>query len=389
MTAPTMGLGRVVSRPLEASCRHRRMYFSSSSIAIALVFFVSVFVEDTSSRHGVEKKIVFLFASLINTSLPCTRFFVSLTSLKILHLGMASKRKQFLFFALHSIFCIFGFMNEQTLSLRLTGLYPPEEARAIVLWVLEERFGLSWADVLCGKVNDLSAEKGIELEKIMRRLEQGEPVQYVLGASVFCGRKFNVDSRVLIPRPETEELVKMVVADVKARETGGGFSMLDIGTGSGCIAVSLKLKVDDAIVEAWDVSSDALQVAKGNAKRLDADVIFHCQDALAPPDDRLKWDYIVSNPPYICEEEAGAMHRNVLEHEPYKALFVSDNTPLLFYEAIAGYAVKALKPQGRVYMEINPRFTDELQVLFSGKGFASVSFFDDQFGKQRFLCAML
>ena len=271
-------------------------------------------------------------------------------------------------------------MNYEQLYQRLSNIYDTGEAKAIVRWVLDVCFGLSTADIYCGKVTQLSPNDQAELEKIMQRLEKAEPVQYVLGATDFCGRQFHVAQGVLIPRPETAELCHLIVKD-------GGSDILDIGTGSGCIAITLALDIADSKVTAWDISDDALAIAKGNADKLDANVVFEHRDALALEPDAERWDVIVSNPPYICRKEADAMEENVLRYEPDTALFVPDDDPLLFYRHIMLYAQSALRQGGRLYFEINPIYADSIVDKLNDLGFTDVSKIDDQYGKTRFIKA--
>ena len=285
-------------------------------------------------------------------------------------------------------------MGYEELWQRLTPLYDAGEAKAIVRLVLDECYGLSWADVLGGKVSELSANDQTELEKIMLRLEKGEPVQYIIGVADFCGRQFHVEPGVLIPRPETEELCRMVIEEREISQKGQSplCEILDIGTGSGCIAITLALELPDAKVTAWDISDDALRIASANAKALGASVTFQHHDAL---DSSLithhsslpKWDFIVSNPPYICRKEADGMDKNVLGYEPHEALFVPDDDPLLFYRAIARYATKALKPNGYLFFEINPLYADDLTQLLGEMLCYNAEILNDQFGKPRFLKA--
>ena len=286
-------------------------------------------------------------------------------------------------------------MRYRDLWQRLLSLYDEREAKAIVRLVLEERFGLTLAEMLDASLNEklkiknekLNGEE--ELEDMMRRLEQGEPVQYVLGEAWFCGRRFHVEPGVLIPRPETEMLVEWELQDERLKMKDEGLiDVLDIGTGSGCIAISLALGLPSASVVAWDVSDAALRIARANAEQLGAEVSFVKQDALAAPDDIARWDVIVSNPPYVCASEAAQMEPHVLEHEPHEALFVPDNDALLFYRAIAQYACRALKPGGRLFFEINPLFATELSSLLKSLGFAEVELRDDQFGKCRMIKAV-
>ena len=303
-------------------------------------------------------------------------------------------------------------MTYEELWHRLNHIYDAGEAKAIVRWVLDVRFGLSLTDILCGKVTELSAHDQTELEKIMQRLEKGEPVQYIIGVADFFGRQFHVAPGVLIPRPETEELCRWILAsdkhgltrtvreslhqsDAKVRvsPSQSDAHILDIGTGSGCIAITLALELPDAKVTAWDISDDALRIAADNAKSLGANVTFeHCDvlnispsSFLVPPSS--KYSLIVSNPPYICEKEKSAMECNVLEHEPHLALFVPDDDPLLFYRAIAQYAIEALKPQGSLFFELNPLYADDLAQMLRMMSYHDISIRRDQFGKPRFLKA--
>lgn len=239
-------------------------------------------------------------------------------------------------------------MTYRELWRTLEPLYGNGEARAVTDYVLDVCFGLSKADIMCGAVEEMTAEKTAELNKIFGRLTEGEPVQYVLGRAEFCGRWFSVRPGVLIPRPETEELCAWITADSKASASP---KVLDIGTGSGCIAITLQLDMPESKVTAWDISADALDVARENAQQLGANVNFVKLDALnAKPEG--EWDLIVSNPPYICEKEKKDMAVNVLEHEPHTALFVPDADPLLFYRAITRLAVQTLSKGGRLYLRL-------------------------------------
>ena len=291
-------------------------------------------------------------------------------------------------------------MEYEELWHRLTHIYDAGEAKAIVRWVLDVRFDMSWTDILCGKVTELSAHDQTELEKIMQRLEKGEPVQYIIGVADFFGRQFHVAPGVLIPRPETEELCRWILASDKhgltrtVREIShqSDANILDIGTGSGCIAITLALELPDAQVTAWDISDDALRIAAGNAKSLGANVTFKHRDVLDSSLFTLhsslpKWDLIVSNPPYICEKEKSPMECNVLDHEPHLALFVPDDDPLLFYRAIAQYAADALKAQGSLFFEINPLYADDLARMLRMMSYNDILIHQDQFGKPRFLKA--
>ena len=288
---------------------------------------------------------------------------------------------------------------------QLTGLYDEDEAKAIVRWLLEVRFGLTWTDIVCGKVDELSSDDQATLDTMMQRLEQGEPVQYVVGLAEFGGRMFHVEPGVLIPRPETCELCQWVLEErgMKCEVRGSRYEVrdcyiLDIGTGSGCIACTLAAEMPEARVTAWDISEKALAVARDNAKRSGVDVKFEKQDALCPLEERgarceergtkrEKWDIIVSNPPYICEKERTTMEQNVLNHEPHTALFVPDDDPLLFYRAIARYGQQALEPGGWLYFEINPLYANDMQHMLSMMSYHNIELKTDQFGKQRMIRA--
>ncbi|MBO5750350.1 MAG: peptide chain release factor N(5)-glutamine methyltransferase [Bacteroidaceae bacterium] len=260
----------------------------------------------------------------------------------------------------------------RTLRTRLAAVYPDGEAQAIVFLVLEKLFGLSRTDVLMGGLERLTAEQTAELEQVMLRLERGEPVQYVLGVADFDGMTLGVAPGVLIPRPETEELVEWIAEDFKSAKR---LRILDIGTGSGCIALSLARRFTDASVTAWDISDDALRIASANAERLGLDVEFKKRDALCTEvaeADVANYDIIVSNPPYICDKERVDMDNNVLQHEPETALFVPDNDPLLFYRAISDLAQKMLRSGGGLYFEINREYGKETAGMMSAMGFDSV-----------------
>ncbi len=272
---------------------------------------------------------------------------------------------------------------------RLTGLYGEGEAKAIARMVFEVRYGLMLSDLLMGRDAEVPQD---EVEWLAQRLEQGEPVQYVLGQAEFGGRWFTVTPDVLIPRPETYELCEWSLSpQPSAFSLQPSPKILDIGTGSGCIAITLALALPEAEVTAWDISEKALAVARENARRLGANVTFEQVDILSPLSSLLSpqksFSLIVSNPPYICEKEKALMERNVLDHEPELALFVPDDDALLFYRAIARFAREALLPKGQLYFEINPTYRDELVAMLAGMGFTEIEVKADQFGKQRMLKA--
>ena len=261
----------------------------------------------------------------------------------------------------------------------LTPRYDEGEAKAITRMVAEVRFGLSHADVLAGRMETVSEQ---ELKPLQERLLAGEPVQYVLGQAQFFGRWFQVGPGVLIPRSETEELCQHILEEARINPCA---SILDIGTGSGCIAITLAAELPQASVMAWDISEKALAIAQRNARQLH-EVSFRLVDALCPLiGDSDCWDIIVSNPPYVCEEEKDQMEPHVLKHEPHEALFVPNDDPLLFYRSIGRYALHALKPGGRLFFELNARYAQATATLLRGMGFQTVDIIKDQYGKDRFI----
>lgn len=295
-------------------------------------------------------------------------------------------------------------MTYHDICQRLTPLYGPQEAKAMTRMLLEDLFSLSFADILCGATEHLSDADTLRLQQSVDRLLDAEPLQYVTGTAFFCGHPFHVAPGVLIPRPETEWIVDTAVNLV----TSSAPRILDIGTGSGCIATSISLALADrhCHTEAWDISEDALRIAADNAERLGADVKFRHRDALRLEEDfpaeenqggaevliadnasSASWDIIVSNPPYICNREAADMHANVLRHEPHLALFVPDTAPLLFYRAIASYAMRSLRKGGWLLFECNTLYAHDTAQMASDMGFATSVVEDDCFGKPRFVKA--
>ena len=270
----------------------------------------------------------------------------------------------------------------------LTPLYDAGEAQAIVRTVLDVEYGMTLTDIICGKVNELSSDEERNLEEIIARLQNGEPVQYVLGEADFAGRTFHVEPGVLIPRPETAELCQWIEEEVSSLKADERKQILDICTGSGCIAITLGLTLPNSEVTGWDISEDALRIAQGNVEMLKAgNVRIEYQDALMLPKAAETADIIVSNPPYICEKEKADMEKNVLEHEPSIALFVPDEEPLKFYRAIAEYASSALKSEGALYFEINPIYEKETREMLEELGFKDIETKEDAFGKKRMMKA--
>lgn len=295
-------------------------------------------------------------------------------------------------------------MTYHDICQRLTPMYGPQEAKAMTRMLLEDLFSLSFADILCGATEHLSDADTLRLQQSVDRLLDAEPLQYVTGTAFFCGHPFHVAPGVLIPRPETEWIVDTAVNLVMSSAP----RILDIGTGSGCIATSISLALADrhCHTEAWDISEDSLRIAADNAERLGADVKFRRRDALRLEEDfpaeenqggaealsdtnaaAESWDIIVSNPPYICNREAADMHANVLRHEPHLALFVPDTDPLLFYRAIASYAMRSLRKGGWLLFECNTLYAHDTARMASDMGFATSVVEDDCFGKPRFVKA--
>ena len=339
----------------------------------------------------------------------------------------------------------------QQLWQSLTPLYEAGEAQAIVRTVLDVKYGMTLTDIIGGKVNELSADEGKKLEEIVCRLQNGEPVQYVLGQADFAGRTFHVEPGVLIPRPETAELCKWIAEtqnenlkeeeaiireefnispDVAIEDTNmfkekGWFKrkylrlkflikmlhsfkkarhtklvsprprIIDLGTGSGCIAITLSLDIPNSEVVGFDISDSACNVATKNAKQLASRAIFHKSDIFdllemckTNREDHFKADIIVSNPPYICEKEKADMEKNVLDYEPDLALFVPDEDPLKFYRAIAEFASLELRSWGMLYFEINPLYEKETREMLEGFGFKNIETKEDSFGKKRMMRAI-
>ena len=283
-------------------------------------------------------------------------------------------------------------MTYNELWRQLVQIYDEGEAKAIARMTYEERFGLTLSDIYLGRETQLSADCQTELEEIAKRLLQGEPIQYVLGQADFCGRTFMVNEHVLIPRPETEELCNWKPLPLPSPK-GEGAKILDIGTGSGCIAITLAAMYPQAEVTAWDISPEALKVAEENARRHNVHVTFEQVDILSIPPLYMEGDrgealsLIVSNPPYICNKERAAMAVNVLEYEPHTALFVPDDDPLLFYRAIAQYGQTALKAGGWLYFEINPLYAQEMCDMLRIMAYHDIELKADQYGKQRMIRA--
>ena len=281
---------------------------------------------------------------------------------------------------------------------RLSVHYPVQEAKAIAVRLLKESIeGYKGYEHLVEPGRELKGfAAGTEeyLLKCAQRLATGEPLQYVLGYEWFCGHRFNVAPGVLIPRPETEELVREVVSSANGPDCEGNVRVLDICTGSGCIAWSVAAELGKrAQVYGCDISPEALAIACG--QEIDADVKFFECDILAPQAEEVigaecgaaKFDIIVSNPPYVCECEKELMQKNVLDFEPELALFVPDDDPLRFYRRIAQLSGRLLKPGGKLFFEINERFGRETVEMLEETGFVGCRVLQDIFGKERMVVA--
>ncbi len=264
--------------------------------------------------------------------------------------------------------------------------YPHKEARAMAFMLMEHFLRLRNVDVLVDKPIPANASQP-DWDTIVKRLNQSEPVQHIIGSTYFCNLEFKVSPSVLIPRPETEELVRLIVKDCYWEENP--VKIVDIGTGSGCIAIALDRFMSFAKVWGWDVSEDALAIAQENAHRLLSEATFEKYDILKEDTFAGEFDCVVSNPPYVTYSEQSSMEPNVLRFEPHLALFVEDTDPLLFYRAIADFCLKHLKKTGACYVEINEHFGQATKQLFIEKGFVKVDVIQDMYGKDRIVKAKL
>lgn len=259
-------------------------------------------------------------------------------------------------------------------------LYGEAEARQIAEMVLESR-GVSRNMLLVDPNEELQFP---DLDSVINDIRAWRPVQYIIGTAEFAGMDFEVSDAVLIPRLETEELVDWI-----ASEVGDSASILDVGTGSGCIAIALSRAVSGSSVWALDISADALAVARRNGAKYAPDVRFVEGDALSDFSALFaeKFDIVVSNPPYIPDSDSRLMRRNVTDYEPHTALFVPDNDPLLFYRSIVRTALKMLKAEGKLYFEIYESLADEMQRMLHDEGYEEIVVREDFRGKPRMICA--
>lgn len=271
----------------------------------------------------------------------------------------------------------------------LSPLYDAREINRICRLLLEKWSGISAASFYADKDRKIPVSDRLTLNQALERLARHEPLEYVLGEAAFDGMTLQVDKRVLIPRPETEELVDWI-GQSKGAELKAPARVLDVCTGSGCIALALARRWPSAKVEAWDVSTEALALATQNAQKQGVTVDFKQVDVLdtdSYPAQTQLFDIVVSNPPYVCAAEAGDMNRNVLDYEPHIALFVSDEDPLVFYRALAELGLSMLTPGGSLFVEINGLFGAETARLFETAGYIDVTLKKDIAGKDRFVRA--
>lgn len=266
---------------------------------------------------------------------------------------------------------------------QLNSVYDSGETEWLVRCIMEDVCGITRTDMLLKDIK-IPDEKKREAEQVVIRLQKGEPLQYILGWTLFCGIKIEVTPAVLIPRPETSELVGHIIAEEADNKN---LRILDLCTGSGCIAIALAKNMSGAKLQAVDISAQALEVARRNAAYNRVGVEFFEADILNIDTSRFpgKADVIVSNPPYVTESEKKEMEANVLGHEPHQALFVPDENPLLFYRRIADIGTTMLAPQGRLYLEINSRYPGETAEMLRQKGYTGITVKKDSYNQKRFI----
>ena len=265
--------------------------------------------------------------------------------------------------------------------------YPATEIESFFYWLTQSELNISRLEMALDPQKEIDITQIESFKKAINRLKNFEPIQYIVGETEFYGCLIKVNPSVLIPRPETEELVAWMVEDLKDKKEP--FKILDIGTGSGCIPISLAKSLPQAAVSSIDISAEAIQTAKDNAKINRVKVEFLQQDILKTEKLNGKFDVIVSNPPYVRELEKKMMQENVLNYEPGLALFVSDEDPLIFYKKIAELAFEALPEKGILYLEINEYLAEEMKLLLKGLGFKKIEMKKDIFGKYRMCKAFL
>ena len=287
-----------------------------------------------------------------------------------------------------------AFTESFSASLSSLGWYDAREIRTMAAYILKEVAGIESYKIIVSPEQELGQTVSAILQDITAQMAKGRPLQYVLGYEYFCGYKFNVSEGVLIPRPETEEIVRHVIREAEAAMAGRNLKILDICTGSGCIAWSLAAALPESQVWGCDISEKALDIAKSQKiedELADRVNFFRCDllaaDALETIAKVGKFDIVVSNPPYVCEGERGQMRPNVLDFEPEEALFVPDDEPLLFYERIAELSSRVLKEGGSLYFEVNEKFGAEVASMLGRSGFSGCEVVKDMFGKERMVKA--
>jgi len=268
---------------------------------------------------------------------------------------------------------------------KLSPLYSHSETESLISLILEYVTGYNRLQLHLNQTEQLPEPKIMQIMEIVNRLQSHEPIQYIIGETEFYGLKFTVSPGALIPRAETEELVDWIIREEGARAK----SLLDIGTGSGCIPIAIDKNIRMELVEGWDISEEALKLARHNAERNCSKVQFFLQDIFQPTGiaASARWDVIVSNPPYVLIEESDQMERNVVDFEPHVALFVPDNDPLIFYRTIALFANDHLQLHGNLYFEINETQGAQVAELLSAHGFRDIQPRKDLQGKVRMISA--
>ena len=276
-------------------------------------------------------------------------------------------------------------MQDILLNIRksLSEFYPDSEISALTRIIIEYVTKSSLPALLSDKNTKITTEEVLKIDKIVEHLQRFEPIQYIIGETEFYGLPFIVNPNVLIPRPETEELVELILNENKGNKS----HILDIGTGSGCIAISLQKHLCETQATGWDISDKALSVAKINSDNNNVKVTFNQVDILSDYPDNQHFDIIVSNPPYVLDSEKTDMHTNVLDYEPHTALFVSDDNPLLFYNRIADVATQLPKNGGKLYFEINRAKGQETIKMLEDKGFSNIRLIKDISGNDRIVRA--
>lgn len=278
------------------------------------------------------------------------------------------------------------FKNYKTLFLKdLISIYDDKEIESFFYLILEKKHQLQRIDLALNPELELNESQLQEWNAILNQLKNQKPIQYILQETYFYGLPFYVDKNVLIPRPETEELVELIISKNLNFQQSNNLKILDIGTGSGCIAIAIAKNIPNASVFAIDVSQNALEIAKRNAQLNEVEVTFLQKNILEMDDLKQQFDIIVSNPPYVRHLEKAEINKNVLEYEPHLALFVEDNDALLFYKKIAVLAKKRLTKCGQLYFEINQYLGAATVELVQSYGFVNIELKKDIYGNDRMI----